>query len=503
MSARLVALLSSPRISAHAPYITYFCKILALLAAQDGEPDVTDPRTVPVLLRLAADPVFAEDVEDFVALVSVAAAYLGSEEAQARFVKTPETGLFLAAFQRVYLDIDSETEDQELLAQFKQLRTSLLGTLASLTGQDDFFTHHPLESPVSQTLWAWLQQANPHLQAAACLALGNLARSDEQSTALVQKHEIHKPLISALSNPQVSDTQLLHSMLSFLKNLAIPLQNKQTLAPLLDPPCVPRIYTLDTIPQVQYAAVSLTRLLLVNCPSNVQKLCAPLDADLSSTAQEGTSVHGILSLFGRSDAEPTRLEAARAIAAICRTLHSKSPSEILPEWKPTDGESTDETAARKAFYQKHDVANALTFLVTQPKWPIIRSEAWFVFALMSRSKDGAAVVTSILQTPEALNALSAAVTGREKDQSATNQIEAVSAAGDDIQAMAGGLGLEPQQVDPQQKANMSKVDRENAVVLCTELGRMAGDSLPEDMAATLRSLVKEGTQLIAADKAST
>lgn len=501
LSSRLIAVLSSPNISKFTPYITYFCKILALLVGQEGEPTVADPNTVPVLLKLATDPTFSEDVEDFVSLISVAAAYLGSEEAQEKFVKTPEVALFLSAFQRVYTDIDNETDDEDLLAQFKQLRTSLLGTLASLTGNDSFFVHHPLESPVSQALWKWLEQANPHLQAAGCLALGNLARSDEQSIALVQKHQVHKPLISALSNPQVSDTQLLHSALSFLKNLAIPVQNKTILRDLLDPICVPRIYTLDTIPQVQFAAVSLTRLLLVNCPSNVQTLCAPLPAD-SSTASDDTSVHGIISLFGRSDAEPTRLEAARSIAAICRALHSTSPADILPDWKPVEGqEAADEgILKRQAFYNKHKLSDALAFLVTQPKWPIIRSEAWFVFALMSRSKDGAAMVTSVLENQDALDALSTAITGREKDQASAKQIEAAPAASGDIEALTGGLSLEPQQVDPSQKANMTKIDRENAVVLCTELLRTAAGSLPEDVSGTLHSLVKEGAELVAADK---
>ncbi|KAI9151571.1 Rap1 GTPase-GDP dissociation stimulator 1-A [Paramyrothecium foliicola] len=506
-SSHLVNLLSSPAIVDYTPYINYFCKILALIVGQEGEPAVTNPNTVPVLLKLALDQDLPDDAEDFVSLVAVAGAYLGSDEAQSAFVETPEVGEFLSVYERVHVDLDTDgLEDEDLATQVKQLRTSLLSILAGVTGHDSFFSRNPFSSPVSQRLWAWLDGPKPQLQAAACLAMGNLVRSDQQSIELVKTHSAHKPLIKILSNPDVHDTQLLHSALSFLKNLAIPLDNKPILGTLLEPSCVPRIYTLDTVPQVQYAAVSLTRLLLVNCPPNVRRLCAILGGDQSTSEQ--TSVHGILSLFGRSDAEPTRLEAARSIAVICRALHSNPPSELLPAWEvpatqdETSGEVAEDVGARKrrSFYQKHDFAEALAFLVTQPKWPIIRSEAWFVFALMCRSKDGAALVTTVLQNQAVLESLTATVTGKEKDQGTSNQVEAPSTAESDLAAMAGGLNLEPQQVDPSQKANMAKVDRENAVVLCTELLKAAGEDLPAELSSSLRTLVKEGTQLIAADK---
>src|SRR5690606_25379818 len=111
------------------------------------------------------------------------------------------------------------------------------------------------------------------LRSAACLALGNLSRSDETSIALVDTHLAHVPLIELIGDPATSDPQVLHSALSFLKNLAIPAMNKPVLGDLLSPGCLPRIFSLDTLPQVQYAAVSLARLLLVNCPGNVRRVC--------------------------------------------------------------------------------------------------------------------------------------------------------------------------------------------------------------------------------------
>ena len=155
---------------------------------------------------------------------------------------------------------------------------------------------------------------------------------------------------------------------------------------------------------------------------------------------------------------------------------------------------------REAFYQQHDLSQALGFLITQQKWPILQSEAWFVFALMCRSRDGSEVVRAILADTTASNSLVQAVTGQQTVSPADSP--------NDIKALTGGspdgpsVQLEPQQVDPAQKANMTRVDRENAVVLCTELLKFRGSDMPPAQRALLQDLMTQGTHLIAAEKAS-
>ncbi|KAH7019505.1 armadillo-type protein [Ilyonectria destructans] len=520
----LISLLASPNLPRYAPLITYFCKILALLITQDGEAAVASPLTVQVLLTLATNAPAKDDVDDFMALVSTAASYLANESFQASFLTSQQMDVFMAAFYHAHTAFSPEQmDDPETAGLLKRMCTALLTTLADLSGNDSFATYYPLDSSVPQSLLAWLQGANPQLQSAACLALGNLARSDEVCLALVQTHQAHRPLINLLSNPAITDTQRLHSMLSFLKNLAIPALNKPLLGELLEVTRVPRILTLDTLPQVPFAAVSLTRLLLVNCPPNVRLICAPRNADPSEQSNEHTSVHDILSLLSRSDAEPTKLEAARCIASVCRVLHTTPVLPLLPEWDPSqdgyvfepkeplppgvESSSSDEKESqmRGLFYQKHDLSKALSFLVTQQKWPILRSEAWFVFALMSRTKDGASVVANTLSVAEATEALAHAVTGQAlvaNSDEQTRQIENVaSVSGSDTAAITEGLGLEPQQVDPKQQANMARVDRENCLVLCTEIVKNSGSVLTSAQLGLLQDLIRRGTEMISQEKA--
>jgi hypothetical protein len=507
LNQHLTNLLSSPTLTSHAPFVTYFCKILALLVNQEGEASVANPDTACILLRLAGALPFSEDVDDFASLSSVAAAYLGHASFQKNMLSEPHMTLLLNIFYHAHTAFEvAHLEDAESEAALKQCRSSLLTAVSDISADDAFPLHHPLGSPISQTFFSWLQGPVESLKPAACLVLGNLSRSDETSTALVQNIAIHTPLISLLSDSSTSDPQTLHSALSFLKNLAIPVANKPLLGALLEPSCIPRIFTLDTLPQVQFSAVSLTRLLLVNCPANVARVCSRLSKDESSPSYDRSSVHAIISIFERSDAEPTKLEAARSIAALCRVLHSNPTEDILPEWDSEAGDELGEDGKRRnAFYAHHDLSKLLTFLVCQEKWPILRSEAWFVFALMCRSKDGGGVILTALFNDAATAALMKTVTGRDtlpiaaESQDGGNELSS-NAASSMLPDMSG-LQLEPQQVNPQQMADMARIDRENGVVLCTEMVKHWGDEMPQMRLSMWQDLIKEGTELIARGRA--
>ncbi|PTB44374.1 hypothetical protein M441DRAFT_132360 [Trichoderma asperellum CBS 433.97] len=520
LNQRLIALLCSPNLANFVVFIPYFCKILILLTSQEGETSRASPNTVEVALKLATSVPSRDDLDDFISLVTVAAAYLSDEKFQAALIQGPLLQLFLSTFYHAHTHFNMiQVDDADTAAALKKLYAALLNALADITGNDLFVSCHPLQSQVAQTFLAWLQSSNPQLQTAGCLALGNLSRSDEVSTALVQIHFAHTPLMRLLSNPEIADAQLLHSAMSFLKNLAIPAQNKPLLGSLLDVGCIPRLLSLDTSPQVQFTAVSLTRLLVVNCPPNVARVCAPLSADPASPARERSSVHGIIALYERSDAEPTRLEAARAVAAICRVLHSNPVAPLLPDWEPpvveieadsSGGPADAESQRLEYFYSKHDVARVLSFLISQQKWPSLRSEAWFIFALMCRSKEGSRVIITLLQIHNTMTELIKAITGREtplSDVGGGDDIEgalsSASAPDGQITSMADGLGLEPQQADPKQRESMIRVDRENALVMCTELLRTWGNQLPGLRLSILQDLVKEGTEIVAAQKAAT
>ncbi|EFQ34523.1 GTP binding protein [Colletotrichum graminicola M1.001] len=517
LTTHLVDLLTSTRL-ADAPHLVgIIAKILALLATHETETTLAPPQTPAVLLTLALTP--TTDAEDFVSLTAVAVTYLTHAPIQAALVGTGAVPILLAAFYHLQTELDAvEVDDEDAAAQLRALPRSFVQVLADVSYADDFAARHPLGDPVLATLQSWLSLPNLHLRAAACLCLGNVARSDEASFALVRDHAVHLPLVGLLRD--ATDSLLLHSALSFLKNLAIPSQNKPVLgdAGLFDPDVLPRVWSLDANPQVQFAAVSLTRLLLVNTPANVRRLCAPLSPDPLSPVHGTTQLHRLLDIFSRTDAEHTRTEAARAAAAVCRVLHTAPiPPKPLSPTAVAEAEGNGSARRREKFYRQHATLNrVLAFLVTQTRFPVLRSEAWFVLALMCRANDGADVVIRVLGVAGAFEALTHAITGRapssedgaqEGDAKAIQGAPAAAdAAGQAVVSGGGnaslveGLGLEPQQADPSQAAGMKKVDRENGLVMVAELVKNHADELPASRRTAFEEMLKEGGEILVDEK---
>ena len=160
-----------------------------------------------------------------------ALAYLTSGDFQPVFVKNGGIEVLQLAFHQLYTRFDTTNADTDTASQLKQVEGAFLTIFADISDIPDFRATYPLDSKTVQTLVDWLASANlPNLQAAACLALGNLSRSDESSTALLPR--VQDPLIDILTRAipptlQPRDVkapapplQLTHAALHFLKNFA-------------------------------------------------------------------------------------------------------------------------------------------------------------------------------------------------------------------------------------------------------------------------------------------
>ncbi|KIH89390.1 GTP-binding protein [Sporothrix brasiliensis 5110] len=602
LSRGLISIVSGPRLAQCRAFLNIVCKLLGLLVANESEVAVADPATPAYLLQLAVSPENALDIEEFSVLVSVALAYLTHEPFQEEIIRQNGVQALLTAYSDSYTKYDVTQMDPEDAADYKALGNRFMHIIADVVALPSFETHYTLSSVPVHILQSWVSNTytNVHLKTAGCIALGNLARSDQASTYFVQDVKIHLPLIQLLSQPNASlldlssdaavggispSSQLVFSALSYLKNLAIPIVNKPVLGTLLDPPAniLPRLWTsTNNQPQVQFAAVSLTRLLIMSCPANVRRICAPLSPDPASPAHDRSNLHVLISLFKRSEEENTKTEAARAISAVCRVLHTSSDSDdVLPDdWEPSDETSPhsgsiqtndsgisssepspnppsvpaptsadgDDTAVldpsslpnssarirRARFYSAHiDMADCLTYLITQTRFPVLRSDTWFVSAVLSRSTDGAHLVMRALQPFEACRALVEAVSGRDLVEghrlpggasllsddelltmtdstgapvslpSASEQDKLSDSAGaiaaetpSSSAANIDGLGLEPQQADPAQVASMARTDRENGLVLIAEIMKSYAHFLPPFRRGVLEQLLQTGGALV-------
>ncbi|KXJ97070.1 hypothetical protein Micbo1qcDRAFT_191650 [Microdochium bolleyi] len=557
LNPELVSIISGPRVEQARPYFHIIFRLLEELSTQEPESNFTHPATPFILLKLAVESADAGDLEDFLGPTPVALTYLSHQQFQDSFVQTPgAVALLLRAFSVVTDDLGQPGSDGEAAGaddqeRLKKVQSVFVQAIADISAHDAFAGSYPLDSAEVQTLAKWLSASGPVAKpTAACLALGNLARSDAVCTKLVQDPDlqVHKPLAALLADGATTDAQLLHSSLSFLKNLAIPAGNKVILgeAGLLDD-ALPRLWGLTVQPQVQFAAVSLTRLLLVQCAPNVKRILGSTSSS-QDDRKTGTKLEALLTAFKDSDQEPTKVEAARAALAVCRVLHSTASADEVSDLLSSltlsehntassttaDSQSSPSTAASEplleVFYAHHakGLAATILHLAAQTKFPTLRSELWFVLALVARSsKAGAAFLSQhVVGRYEFLSELTRTVTGENLVEG--QEAEMAAAAAEDTtassEAAATGTGairhkqsgeaeaneqtitaspsvkleLEPQQVGAQAAAGLAKVDRENCIVLVHELVRQVspqgfGSSVVADV---LEKIVQDTPKLL-------
>lgn len=562
LSRVLVDILSGERLQLCESSLGPMAQVLGLIANQDSEPKVANPATPALILELATSRTYPIDLEDFTELCTVALVYLTYEQFQQALVESRKLEVLQQAFDDSCTRFDAGDADQDVKDQLKQVWNAFVTIFSDVSALPSFAAAYPLASPAVQTFTSWLgtPASLSHLQTAACLSLGNLSRSDEASTALARADGVVDSLAAILSRAvppppqqQPSSTprpppspQLTHAALGFLKNLAIPPANKALLGSrlLASPGPLRALWTTTTAqPQVQFAAVSLARLLLVNCTDNVRLVCSTTTPNDTNTS----SLQTLTELRPHLDAEPTRIEIARAVCAVCRALHSSSDGGaaiLLPADANTSRQDVPDDDAVTNFYTVHGtgIASALASLLTQTRFEAVRSEAVFVLALMSRTNTnntnnqsqsknpGGQIALQVLAAAGVVRALATVVVGgggdgtdgevekevdaivlqddddvsageeeEEQQQSTPGTVTPATTLANANPATGGlvdGLGLEPQQADPKQAAGLARVDQENALVLVAEILGSFADQLPPSRMATLEKMLSKGSELV-------
>lgn len=507
---QLVELLASSALSASIPFLSYICKLLELMAAQSELPNCLEMNrtnryiasdvecapycTASIVFKIAAIEELGLDVDDFTSVVNAATSFLKDEKSQQKALYssgTIEKALAVLAYSYFRFDVADEEEVKTL----EQMRKNLNEVLADISALPEFGKYLQ-ESPLPSTLRQWLSYSQPQLQVCACIMLGNVARSDAVCEELVHRDGIHRPLILIIKSS--SDSSLLHAALGFLKNLALPIRNKETLGDsgLFD--LLPRLWALDTLQQIQFTSISLTRQLTIGTFENVRKVCSRLSTDPDSPAASRTKLSLLIALFERTDVEPIKMEIARLITSVCRVFNSLGAGDRTPAEQEVD---------RVKFFSRHpDVGRPLGFMVSQTKWPVVRSEGWFVFALMARYPEGAKCIGDMLYDVKVFRPLVQLLTGKDpiEDDSPSSSPSLPSSTPASIPAVASTpdipdalLGLSPESPEPHaQAAEMARIDRENALVLVSEMLKNRGAEMALMRRTLYEDLLKGGSELV-------
>lgn len=298
----------------------------------------------------------------------------------------------LSILRRSY-SIETDNSPAEETKALAQLRLKLNQSLAEVSAIPLFAERHPLDSPLSQILKSWIVASEAQLQVSACVMLGNLARSDEICQVMVQDLKIHEDLISVLNSE--ARGAVLHSALGFLKNLAIAGDNRISLAEAGIIPAVSRLWTFESVPQVQFSAATIARLIIISSVDNIAGLLAPASQNSDGSTHGQTYLSRLLSLFEKTDSSPIKTEIGRTVSSICRTLSPKA----------RDGDEQATVLLEKLYRMHEGVARPVGAMVTQSQWPVVRSEGWFALALMATHKHGCTAVVDCLRNEDVMELL--------------------------------------------------------------------------------------------------
>ena len=347
-------------------------------------------------------------------------------------------------------NLNTLVRDAEEEEQLSAVRSALIRALSDVSAVPEFGRQYPIGSSLFDSLLGWLSSSGVHFQICSCIMLGNLARSDTVCSRMVQDLHLHEILATLLQ--ESSDLQVLHSVLGFLRNLALPTENKDPMGTAGMIEAISRIWSMEFNVQLQYAAVGLTRQLLNGSIANVRRLLNPLSLDSDSPAHEKTYLSLLLSLFEKTDQIPTKLEIARITAAIWRCLNTTD--------QPVENDDVA-SIIHKLFSKHSNVLAPLAMMVSQSRWPVLRSEGWFALALIARSKEGTAAINRVLGRVEFVGALGETITGKSIAVEVDNRTIA-------SELESGSESTEPG-IRPNQRDEMTMRDRENAMVLVSEL----------------------------------
>lgn len=487
------------------PHVRYIRLIIELLVTQPTEVELAPENTAVIFIQFAAySTENATRLEDFVSYVNLAVAYLQHSKFQKGLIAYGALDATLTALVNSYTRFDSRpviegptVPDEEEAEALQQMRSGLNQALSDVSALPEFKEAVPVVSPFSSSLRRWLSSPQLQLQVCACIMLGNLARSDAACEEFVHTCAVHKPLVTVLTN--ANDPQLLHAALGFLKNLALPSKNKEAIGDTGIYDALPRLWLLDTSQQIQFTSISLARQLLTRTWANVRRVCEALSQDHDSPAHMRSKLSLLIGLFDRTDLEPIKMEIARLITAVCREFNAlKGRTE------------EDMERLRKKFFAMHpDVGRPLGFMVSQDKWPVVRSEGWFVYALMARHPEGAQCISDLMHDVAVFQPLVHLLTGKNlvdynpilmtSSEPSSAESSSTTTPGPVTSSPLNIQTPESLKTDAQ-AAEMARIDRQNALVLVSELLRNRGGEMAVMRKALFEDLLKGGANTLLANQ---
>ena len=248
------------------------------------------------------------------------------------------------------------------------------------------------------------------------------------------------------------------------------------------------------------SSISLARQLCIGCLENTKCILVPAQQSSPGVAEPQTRLHLLTTIFHKTDTQPIKLEISRLVAGIWKVLST------IP-----DEDNTKEIERMRKELSTHypEIGEVLAYMLVQKQWKAVRSEAWFVLGLMARDEQGVVLVEKTLGEEGISELVKEVLVGEEGreieavDSNATGELDAALARpqttiGDSTPEVEGVGGQSSQ--PPSAGANVARADRENVLVLLTEMLKQRGMAMASEQKTMLEGLVRRGSEALASAK---
>jgi hypothetical protein len=354
-----------------------------------------------------------DNYHDYVALVTH---YLQSPEFQSK-IATPE---ILDKLVDLTIDYESRLTAGETQDVFRALATQqdsnkapsedlivllmvhLVNSLSAISATDAFVHNFTIQNSPYTKLRSTLQHRTPTPSTvSACVVLGNLVTSDQISRTIIEDFGIHLPLISILSTSE--EPALLYAAAGFVRNLAIPQQNKILLADEnLIEVCCRLLVNAD--PSVRGEGAAILGKLVANNLTNIKKVVYEGIPDEVLPAQtlgtelrdSPTILHHIVTQALAPSAPVPSTSMKNAMVELGRTIIA-----MLRYLGQADIEPSAKFVAQDMF-KTPLIARPVARLVRQRFFTDARSEGLLGLGLMVQSHEGALCVIEELNEDSGL-----------------------------------------------------------------------------------------------------
>jgi len=259
---------------------------------------------------------------------------LENETAQASAGKSLSFITLLDFLERAELPDDAGEEEEK---QFDRICKSFVKAIVGVSLADDNLSHLYENSTVLHRYLKWVEGSDSDhitsdMQTCAALSLGNLARTDQHCIDLVQQHHLEVPLLKLLQKTE--DLRVQHAVVSILKNLSLPKQNKQSVGAAGTIQIVSEYLdsSKDMLKPVQFAVIGILKLLSIGDVFNATQIVIP-ERHIEGGSSGISPLTRVVEFIERVDDVAARSEATRVLVNLIKTVWSQehASSSLLKE----------------------------------------------------------------------------------------------------------------------------------------------------------------------------